>query len=276
MKLSVITLTYNNLEYTKKFIKSLYKYTDDFELIIVDNGSTDGTVEYLKTLRENVKLILNPENYGFSRGNNQGIEVAQGEYIGFLNNDILLYPNWFEECEKVFGKEKAAFVSPRQVSPHYDGVNERNYFKSWRKFINYDTDYQKTFDDCFFACVITKREILNQIGYFDENYTPAFFEDNDIKYRAIDMGYDLYVCNKIPFFHFGSVTSEKLNFNYEKNRRYYYEKCRFAEYLSIHADEDTKLKIKIGDFLKFPLNCIYNTYVILKKVCKRIKKIVQK
>ena len=99
MKLSIITLTYNKLEYTKKFVTSLYKYTKDFELIIVDNGSSDGTVEYLKSL--GVKLILNEENHGFSRGNNQGLELAEGEYIGFLNNDILLYPNWFEECEKV-------------------------------------------------------------------------------------------------------------------------------------------------------------------------------
>ena len=95
MKLSVITLTLNKLEYTKNFIESLKKYTKDFELIIVDNGSTDGTVEYIKSMPE-IKLIQNTENKGFSAGNNQGIEIAQGEYIGFLNNDILLYPNWFE------------------------------------------------------------------------------------------------------------------------------------------------------------------------------------
>ena len=88
MKLSVITLTLNKLEYTKKFIKSLQKYTKDFELIIVDNGSTDGTVEYLESL-DFIKLIKNSENKGFSAGNNQGIAIAEGEYIGFLNNDIL-------------------------------------------------------------------------------------------------------------------------------------------------------------------------------------------
>ena len=64
MKLSIITLTYNHLKYTKKFIESLYKYTNDFELIIVDNGSTDGTVEYLKKLETElgIKLILNKDN----------------------------------------------------------------------------------------------------------------------------------------------------------------------------------------------------------------------
>ena len=66
MKLSIITLTYNKLGYTKKYIESLYRYTEDFELIIVDNGSTDGTVEYLQSLPD-VKLILNNENQGFSK-----------------------------------------------------------------------------------------------------------------------------------------------------------------------------------------------------------------
>ena len=71
MKLSIITLTYNKLKYTKKYVESLFKYTKDFELIIVDNGSTDGTREYLQSLN-NVKLIFNDENIGFSKGNNQG------------------------------------------------------------------------------------------------------------------------------------------------------------------------------------------------------------
>ena len=196
MKLSIITLTYNHLQYTKKFIESLYKYTSDFELIIVDNGSTDKTVEYLKSLNyDNIKIIFNTENLGFSKGNNQGIEIAQGEYIGFLNNDILLYPNWFEECEKVFQKENAAFVSPRHINPHYDVTDENSYIKYFRKNFKYKTPYQKSFDECVFSCVITKRDVVNKIGVFDENYIQAFFEDNDYKYRAIEAGYGIYVVN---------------------------------------------------------------------------------
>ena len=202
MKLSIITLTCNKIEYTKKYIQSLYTYTKDFELILVDNGSTDGTAEYLKQLQKkqnNIKVIFNSENLGFAKGNNQGIEIAQGEYIGFLNNDILLYPNWFEECEKVFKNKKAAFVAPRHINPHYHLTNEKDYIKFFHKNFNYTKSFEKSFDECVFSCVITTRNVIDNIGKFDENYKQAFFEDNDFKYRAINSGYDVYVANTVSF-----------------------------------------------------------------------------
>ena len=271
MKLSIITLTLNKLEYTKKFIESLYEYTKDFELIIVDNGSTDGTVEFIKSKPE-IKLIQNKENSGFSKGNNQGIEIAQGEYIGFLNNDILLYPEWFEACEEVFKNESAGFVSPRHVNPHYDNTNEKKYKEYFSK-IPYSKAYEKSFDECVFSCVITKRNILDVIGTFDENFYPAFFEDNDLKYRAIEKGYGIFVTNKAAFYHFGSVTSIKHTQNIEKNRAYYYSKHPFAEYLSISGAEKFQLQRMTKQFKVFPLNKIYALYLLFIKMKNRVKKI---
>lgn len=271
MKLSVITLTLNKLEYTKNFIESLKKYTKDFELIIVDNGSTDGTVEYIKSMPD-IKLIQNTENKGFSAGNNQGIEIAQGEYIGFLNNDILLYPNWFEACKRVFENEKAGFVSPRHINPHYDNTNPKKYIKYFQGF-HYDKPYEKSFDECVFSCVITNREVLNKIGVFDENFFPAFFEDNDLKYRAIEAGYGIYVTNEAGFFHFGSVTSVKHSANMEKNRAYYYSKHPLAEYLSISGAEKFQLQRMAKQFKVFPLNKIYAVHLLFIKLINRMKKI---
>ena len=271
MKLSVITLTLNKLEYTKNFIESLKKYTKDFELIIVDNGSTDGTVEYIKSMPD-IKLIQNTENKGFSAGNNQGIEIAQGEYIGFLNNDILLYPNWFEACKRVFENEKAGFVSPRHINPHYDNTNPKKYIKYFQGF-HYDKPYEKSFDECVFSCVITKREVLDKIGVFDENFFPAFFEDNDLKYRAIEAGYGIYVTNEAGFFHFGSVTSVKHSANMEKNRAYYYSKHPLAEYLSISGAEKFQLQRMSKQFKVFPLNKIYAIHLLFIKLINRMKKI---
>ena len=274
MKLSIITLTYNKLKYTKKYIESLYKYTRDFELIVVDNGSTDGTREYLKSLN-NVKVIFNDENLGFSKGNNQGLKIAEGEYIGFLNNDILLYPNWFEECEKVFEQENVAFVGPRDIDPHFDNTNEKNYIKYFKKNYSYKEDFEKNFDACIFSCVITKREVLNKIGNFDENYSPAFFEDNDFKYRAILAGYGIYVVNTVCFYHFGSVTSKAHDFNLEKNRKYYYSKYPFAEYLSVAAHDRDVYKRIVEDMNKFPMNIVYSGFIFVRKVKNRLKKIIK-
>lgn len=274
VKLSIITLTYNKLEYTKKYVESLYKYTNDFELIIVDNGSTDGTVEFLKTLPD-IKLILNDENKGFSKGNNQGLELAQGEYIGFLNNDILLYPNWFEECEKVFiAEDKAGFVSPRHLNVNYECTNDRNYIKYFQGF-KFRKKYEKSFDECVFSCVLTKRTVLDSIGIFDENYTQAFFEDNDLKYRAILEGFGVLVCNTCCFFHYGSITSKHLNQNLEKNRAYYYAKYPFAEYLSASGHEKYELQQMNKSFREFPLNIIYSFHLFIQKVIRNLRRIIK-
>ena len=272
MKLSIITLTYNKLKYTKKYIESLFKYTKDFELIIVDNGSTDGTREYLQSLN-NVKLIFNDENIGFSKGNNQGLTIAEGEYIAFLNNDILLYPKWFEECEKVFLKENAAFVGPRHINPHFDNANENTYIQFFKKNFKYNKEYEKNFDECVFSCVVTKREVLDKIGNFDENYTPAFFEDNDFKYRAVLVGYGIYVVNTACFFHFGSITSVDCDSNLEKNRNYYYSKYPFAEYLSVAGRDRDIYKRIAEDMNKFPMNIVYSVFIFARKVKNRLRKI---
>lgn len=270
MKLSIITLTYNKLEYTKAFIESLYKYTKDFELIIVDNGSTDGTVEYLKTLT-NIKTIFNQENLGFSKGNNQGLEIATGEYIGFLNNDILLSPNWFEEIEKVFQDTNAGFVSPRQINPYYDKANKRNYLKYFSKQ-NYTKPYAKDFDECVFSCVITKRSVIDSLGNFDENYSPAFFEDNDLKFRAINSGYDVLVANTCCFFHFGSVTSSGLNYKFTKNKEYFYSKYPFAEYSNTAGENLRILQHKIRVLEKLPgINIFYRVHLLFEKIIRRLK-----
>ena len=262
MKLSIITLTHNKLSYTKKFVESLFRYTDDFELIIVDNGSTDGTREFISKI-PNVKLILNEDNLGYSKGNNQGLSIAEGEYIAFLNNDILLYPNWFEKIEKVFQQENVGFISPREVNLKIKLYNESNFVNKYKNI--YQVEYEKNFNACEFACVVTKRNIIDKIGVFDENYSPAFYEDNDLKYRAIQAGFGVYVLNTVCFYHFGSITSRDFDYNLLKNKKYYYEKYVFSEYLSKVTEERDSYKRILEEMNKFPIPQIYAIYVLLRR-----------
>ena len=111
---------------------------------------------------------------------------------------------------------------------------------------------------------------------FDENYTQAFFEDNDFKYRAIEAGYGVFVTNEACFFHFGSVTSKTLNQNLEANRKYYYSKYPFAEYLSISGSEKYQLQRMAKQFRVFPLNKMYEIYLIFVKIKNRLNKIIAK
>ena len=103
LMVSIIILTHNQLEYTRLCIESIYKYTtESYQLILVDNGSTDGTVEYLKSVVshkssiDSHKLICNQKNLGFARGCNQGIEEASGSYILLLNNDVVVTDGWLK------------------------------------------------------------------------------------------------------------------------------------------------------------------------------------
>ena len=199
---------------------------------MVDNGSTDGTVEYLKSLPyNNIKFIFNEKNLGFPKGNNQGLEIAEGEYIGFLNNDILLSSNWFEGVEFVFKNETdAAFVSPFHLNPAYYNVNEKNYIKYFKK-MKKSFDYKKSYDDCSFSCVITKKSVMDKIGKFDEIYTPAFCEDDDIKCRVIGIGYNIYVSYKTCFFHYVSTTSQHFTDTLDRNKKYLYKKYPYEMYI---------------------------------------------
>nr|MCH9654413.1 glycosyltransferase [Planctomycetota bacterium] len=109
---SIIVLTYNNLEFTRKCLKSLMEFTNypNWELVIVDNASSDDSPEFLQTFAkqyDNVKVILNKENVGFSAGNNIGIENSTGEFLVLLNNDTVVTRGWLWDLIRYFLKEKS-------------------------------------------------------------------------------------------------------------------------------------------------------------------------
>lgn len=104
MGTSIIILTYNKLEYTKKCIESIRKYTKDeeYEIIIVDNNSTDGTRSWIEN-QNDIKSILNKENVGFPAGCNMGIKISKKENdILLLNNDTIVTINWLSNLKNVY------------------------------------------------------------------------------------------------------------------------------------------------------------------------------
>ena len=246
-KLSIITLTYNKLnEATKPFLKSLYasmQNESDFELILVDNGSTDGTVEFLKDFaskKSNVKVIYNSENLGFSKGCNQGADAAQYDYIAFLNNDILLPSGWQDDLFEIFEKEpEAGLISPSQIKG--EDFKEWMYPKVSKRMLKVRKyDYKPAINPCF-ACVMTKKALFYKIGRFDEDFSPAYLEDDDLSWRYIFAGYKNFVSQKSYIYHKFSLTGKSLKNQkeiYEKSRRYFFQK--YADKFFVLADWFTR------------------------------------
>ena len=123
MQRTLITiLTWNRLNLTRETIKSLYKHcTDDFDLLFIDNGSTDGTVEYLQEVASYGlidKVFTNTNNMGLARAKNHVLKYAPTEFVAFIENDQEMQPGWFEDCTKILRDHTAvAMVSPRPLLP---------------------------------------------------------------------------------------------------------------------------------------------------------------
>ena len=240
MKITIIMLTWNQLEEaTKPCVSSLYEFTpeSDFELIIVDNNSTDGTVEYLRKLKEkygNVKVIFNEENTGYSKGNNIGLrEIGDAEYICLLNNDVSFTPDWLDIVLDVFKKdEKIGMVSPRIQKGKK--LTKENYLQKYKKYLaKFKGEFSYNFTPLF-CCVIIKREVFDKVGYLDENFSPAWFEDEDYSLRVLYAGYKNALSNKSFVFHDHSTTSAKLPEKeaiLKHNRKYFYEKHPLGKYI---------------------------------------------
>ena len=239
---SLVVLTYNQLEdCTKSCIESIYKYTDikDFELIVVDNDSQDGTPEYLKEIEpnySNMQIILNDANKGYSAGNNDGIKASKGKYVILLNNDTLVSENWLEQILKPFKKDKnIGMVGPisnsvgNEQRVDIDGLNDKNYNEKIAQYIDDNKDIVTTTQRLGFFCVAIKKELIDKIGLLDEKFGIGMFEDDDYCMRTTKANYKLVVTDGCFIYHKGSVSFKKLTTDayheiFTKNKKYFLEK----------------------------------------------------
>ncbi|MFZ7133933.1 MAG: glycosyltransferase [Eubacteriales bacterium] len=214
MKTSIIILTYNQLGVTKECIDSIYRHThqDNMELIIIDNGSTDGTVEYLENI-SNIKTIFNTTNLGFAVGCNQGLKISTGDNILFLNNDTLVTENWLNNMlSLLYSTEKIGMVGPvsnyvsgpQQIHVSYHHLSELDAFaENYCKI--HSREHQRVFRLVGF-CLLVKKEVIHAIGGFDERFKMGSFEDDDLCLRALLHGYELHIAMDSFIHHIGHST----------------------------------------------------------------------
>jgi GT2 family glycosyltransferase len=209
---SIIILTHNGLSFTKECIASIFNHTrEDFELIIVDNKSTDGTVGYLKTLPKTT-VIANRINRGFPGGCNQGLSVAKGENIVLLNNDTVVTAGWLnrllwwmnqDESIGIVGPRSNYVVPQQSVHPvPYETMREMQLFAARRSKSHFrqgcEADYLSG------LCMVLKKSLIEQIGGLDERFNPGYYEDTDFSVRARISGKKLWVANDVYIHHYGS------------------------------------------------------------------------
>lgn len=184
--INIIVLTHNALEYTKKCLESIILNTvNDYEIIIIDNASTDGTQDWLKTTGYTYKL--NKTNLGVAGGRNQGIKLSKGEYICFIDNDSTVGEGWDSKLMEVFATRPKAGLVGRM------GANWKAFEYYGNNPIeaqNYPTETQIV---CGGACQIFKRSLVDEIGYLDESLNPFWHEDSEFSLRAEIAGYKNYI-----------------------------------------------------------------------------------
>jgi GT2 family glycosyltransferase/tetratricopeptide (TPR) repeat protein/SAM-dependent methyltransferase len=210
---SIIILTHNQLAYTQRCVESIARYTDNpYELIFVDNASTDGTVEYLRGI-SSAKVILNSENRGFPAGVNQGIAVARGEHILLMNNDCVVTTGWLDRLLRaLYSNPEVGMVGPcsnnvsgeQQVTVAYDDLSCLDGF-AWDYGRANDRRYVQT-DRLVGFCLLMKREAVDKIGPLDERFGIGCYEDDDYCRRAVQAGYRLLIAFDAFVHHFGSRT----------------------------------------------------------------------
>lgn len=240
-KASIIIVTYDNLHYTKLCIKSIFAKSQypNFEIIIVDNNSTDGTVEYLKEIAEKYpegKVIFNSENAGFAKANNQGISVASGDYIVLLNNDTIVTRGWLTKLLRHLKDEKIGIVGPvtnscgneAKIDVPYKTIDELDGFSEEyiRKHMEPKGFYIRVLA---MYCLAMRRSLIDEVGLLDEQFEIGMFEDDDYAHRVRLKGYRVVCAEDIFIHHFGEASFNKLKENGEYKRIFEMNKSRFEE-----------------------------------------------
>ena len=215
-KTTVVIPNYNGIKYIDGCLRSLYKGSVHPEIILVDNGSTDGSLSLVKEKYPLVKVIEFTENTGFSKAVNAGIRMARTEYVLLLNNDTVSGQEMMACLEKAMDDDPGIFsAGAKMISLHdrnkLDGAGDFYCALGWayargkdKPVDSYDKE-GRIFSACAGAAIY-RRGLFDKIGYFDENHF-AYLEDIDIGYRANIYGFPNKYAPEAEVFHAGSAVS---------------------------------------------------------------------
>ncbi len=214
--ISIIIPNYNGKKYLRDCLDAINKIEKlNIEVIVIDNASQDDDFQWINQYK-NLYFKQLDKNYGFSRAVNEGIRLAQGEYVLLLNNDTVIEKDFVQELVKTIEKDRKIFsVSSKMIAYHnrelIDDAGDEYSLLGWTKkrgdgqSVQGFTTERRVFSACAGAALYRK-SIFDEIGYFDEHFF-AYMEDVDIGYRANIYGYKNIYCPNAKVYHIGSATS---------------------------------------------------------------------
>ena len=240
-KVSVIVLTYNNLAFTRACLHSLEvnSHYPDWELLLVDNASTDGTGQFLADYAEHharTRLIQNDANLGFAAGNNRGLEAANGDCLIILNNDTYVTPGWMLDLVRHLRKRpELGLVGPvtnnigneAKIDIHYADMMQMQK-AAWQYTSKHAGEELETTALAFF-CAAMPRSVYETVGGLDERFGLGFFEDDDYCNRVRQAGFKTAVAEDVFVHHhlsasFDQMDQQRRQALFERNKALYEEK----------------------------------------------------
>lgn len=217
--ISIITVNYNGIVVTRNFLNSFYKNIVDieYEMIVVDNGSKENEAELLQQEFSQIKAVRSDVNLGFSGGNNLGVKHSKGDYLLFLNNDLIIFSDFITPLLDVFSqKEKVGIVSPQILnidgSLCYGGCEPIGHFLLKIHYLYGDPENGlHTLQEvplAHGAALMTKRDLLNSVGGWPDIYF-LYSEEIDLSLHIGKKGYSIWYEPNSVVYHIGSQSTGK-------------------------------------------------------------------
>ncbi|MCA0133213.1 glycosyltransferase family 2 protein [Winogradskyella alexanderae] len=226
--IAIVILNWNGKLLLEKFLPSIINFSEDANIYVADNASTDNSVAFLQTVYPNIQIIQNPINGGYAKGYNEALKDVSEPLLCLLNSDVEVTDNWLEAILFEFNKDKTLAI----VQPKLLDFNNRQYFEyagaaggfidkygypycRGRLFKHIEKDIGQYDDntDIFWAsgaCFFIKNKIFKSLGGFDEAYF-AHMEEIDLCWRAFNLGYTTRFTGNSVVYHVGGATLKNTN-----------------------------------------------------------------
>lgn len=301
IEVSFLVPVYNGIEYTKEFIASFNNTIKNskrsYEILIGDNGSTDGSRDFLKTLvSDKLKVFLNEKNLYYGGNMNNLAKHARGKFLVLMNNDLVLTPNWLEPMVEIFEKRKdIGIVGNIQMIPTTGTMDHMGvaFIPAGLPFHvsanQFPREKYTEWNAVTGACVVIQKETFLKIEGYDEKFKNGY-EDIDLCLRVKQTGLRVYTANKSIIYHYTSRSTDRASYlsdNHilflqrwrETGNRFFYEevpiheKLRAEEYLRQARLKSKWWRVSIRKLFKaFLLKYFRPKHKVLLKLCQLIIK----